>query len=119
MTIRICSNALDDGAPIPEKYSPDWLNFSPPLRFENIPADARELVLIVEDPDASTPDPWVHWLMYKIPGDVDHLPEGVVSAPHPEEPAGALQGRNTAGCVGYDGPAPPPGHGVHHYHFKV
>ncbi|WP_297068185.1 YbhB/YbcL family Raf kinase inhibitor-like protein, partial [Thermococcus sp.] len=30
-----------------------------------------------------------------------------------------LQGRNDFGRVGYGGPCPPKGHGVHHYHFKV
>ena len=34
-------------------------------------------------------------------------------------PEGATQGLNTWETVGYRGPAPPPGHGVHHYHFKL
>ena len=34
-------------------------------------------------------------------------------------PAGAVQGVNSFGNLGYGGPMPPPGHGTHHYHFKV
>jgi hypothetical protein len=30
-----------------------------------------------------------------------------------------VQGNNSAGEVGYFGPRPPDGHGVHHYHFQV
>jgi Raf kinase inhibitor-like YbhB/YbcL family protein len=39
-----------------------------------------------------------------------------------ESPVRALQGRNSwpsGRTTGYRGPAPPPGHGVHHYHFKL
>ena len=34
-------------------------------------------------------------------------------------PAGALQGQNSFRKIGYGGPAPPRGHGTHHYHFHL
>ncbi|NIR44171.1 MAG: YbhB/YbcL family Raf kinase inhibitor-like protein [Gemmatimonadetes bacterium] len=119
MSIRIKSDAFGPGERIPTKYSQDGENVSPALQFENVPSDAQALALIVDDPDAPTPEPYVHWVMYGIPGDVQGLPEGVTVGPKPDQPAGALQGTNSAGNVGYDGPAPPKGHGTHHYHFKV
>ena len=37
----------------------------------------------------------------------------------PSKPHGSRQGKNSWDRIGYGGPAPPPGHGVHHYHFKL
>jgi len=119
MTITVRSEAFEDGQPIPTQHAQDGDNVSPPLQFDNVPSEARELVLIVDDPDAPRPDPWVHWVMYKIPAGTDRLPEGIAKGRQTDEPAGARQGRGTSGTVGYDGPAPPRGHGTHHYHFKL
>jgi Raf kinase inhibitor-like YbhB/YbcL family protein len=47
------------------------------------------------------------------------LPESVPRDAALASLGGAVQGRNTWGRTGYDGPAPPKGHGVHHYHFKL
>ena len=47
------------------------------------------------------------------------LAEHISTANTLSQPAGALQGKNSWGSIGYRGPAPPPGHGVHHYHFKL
>ncbi|MBV8487273.1 MAG: YbhB/YbcL family Raf kinase inhibitor-like protein, partial [Planctomycetaceae bacterium] len=79
----------------------------------------QELAIIVDDPDAPTPQPWVHWVLYKIPATESALPEGTHAKPAPGFPAGALQGKNSWGSIGYRGPEPPRGHGVHHYHFKI
>ncbi len=119
MAIHVRSSAFDDGQPIPARYSQDGDNVSPPLQFDGIPAETAELAVIADDPDAPRDEPWVHWVIYRIPAGVDHLPEGVPASPRPDRPSGAMQGRNTSGNTGYDGPAPPRGHGTHHYHFKV
>ena len=64
---------------------------------------------------------WVHWVLYKIPADATSLPEGLPREKTLKTPAGAVQGVNSFGKdnLGYRGPMPPPGHGTHHYHFKV
>ncbi len=77
------------------------------------------LVLVVDDPDAPTSEPWVHWLIYKIPVTSGGLPEGIPPLARPPSPAGLLQGRNSWKTAGYRGPAPPKGHGVHRYFFKL
>ena len=82
----------------------------------------RELALICDDPDAPTPEPWVHWVIYGISPDVASLPEGIPNVERPAEPTGALQGKNswtTGKTIGYRGPAPPAGHGTHHYRFTL
>ena len=89
------------------------------LRWNGVPDGAKELALICDDPDAPTPKPWVHWLIYKIPGDTLGLPEHVPVTPTLQAPVGARQGLTSWETIGYRGPAPPPGHGTHHYHFKL
>ena len=118
MSMRISSEAFDHGDRIPAEYSRDGDNLSPPLRIEDVPEKAEEMVLLAYDPDAPTPQPWVHWLLYGIPPGVGSLPEGIRVSPRPERPVGALQGLNTSGDAGYEGPAPPDGQ-VHEVHFKV
>jgi Raf kinase inhibitor-like YbhB/YbcL family protein len=87
-------------------------------QMDQVPAATKEFALICNDPDAPTPQPWVHWVLYRIPAATRNLPVGVSqSADIP-----GVQGKNSwkAGqTIGYRGPAPPPGHGVHHYHFRL
>ena len=86
-----------------------------------MPGGARQLALICDDPNAPRPEPWVHWVIYNLGPELAGLPEGVERTETPRQVAGARQGRNTwpSDNVGYRGPMPPPGHGVHHYHFKL
>ena len=122
MSIRLVSSAFPDGAMIPLKYTGDGEDLSPPLEWSNVPAETQSLALICEDPDAPTPEPWVHWLIYDLSPDVTALPQGIDTSELPAEPGSAAQGRNswnTGQTIGYRGPAPPPGHGLHHYHFRL
>ena len=119
MKITVQSQAFSSGQTIDRQYTGDGKDISPPLSWSNLPAGTKELALIVDDPDAPTPQPWVHWVIYKIPANLTALPEGIATDPKPPQVPGALQGRNSWSAVGYGGPAPPRGHGVHHYHFKL
>ncbi len=118
MTIQITSSAFSQGQPIPKKYTGDGDDVSPPLGWSNLPNGTKELALICDDPDAPRPEPWVHWLIYKIPADAKGLPEGVPHGGKLKEPAGALQGENSFPATGYGGPAPPRGK-PHRYFFKL
>lgn len=113
-----CS-AFTDGRAVPKRHTGDGEDLSPELKWAGLPKDTKELALIVDDPDAPTPEPWVHWLIYNIPADTTGLAEGVPREPTLQAPPGALQGKNSWDQVGYRGPAPPQGHGTHHYHFKL
>jgi hypothetical protein len=118
-TITIQSPAFAPNDSIPRRHTGDGDDVSPPLLWSGVPDAARELVLIVDDPDAPVGD-WVHWLVYGIPADALGLPEGIsVGVQRLAAPRGAIQGRNSWNKIGYGGPAPPKGHGVHHYHFKL
>ncbi len=118
-SLTVESEAFAHNQPIPRKFTADGKNVSPPLRWTGAPADTKEFALLVDDPDAPRPQPWVHWVLYKIPAKVTALPEGVPPSQRLPDPAGSLQGRNSWGKTGYGGPEPPKGHGTHHYHFKL
>jgi len=123
MEFQLTSDAFDHNAAIPRKYTGEGDDVSPALAWENLPAGTQSFALICDDPDAPTPQPWVHWVMYGIASDVSRLPEGVPAGKAEiDAPIKAKQGKNSwnAGVtVGYRGPMPPPGHGTHHYHFKL
>jgi Raf kinase inhibitor-like YbhB/YbcL family protein len=123
MTFQLRSSALKNGETIPKKYTGEGQDVSPPLEWSDPPTGTQEFALICDDADAPAAEPWVHWVIYSIPASVRSLPEGLASVkPQLSEPVSARQGKNSWGSgvtVGYRGPMPPPGHGTHHYHFKL
>lgn len=119
--IAVTSPTLTDGQPMPRQHTPDGRNDSPALAWTGVPASAKELMVLCEDPDAGNPPPYVHWVVYKIPATATGLPEAMpldASTPMPAGLNGALQGTNGFRRALYRGPAPPPG-APHHYHFIV
>ncbi len=119
MTMVIQSPEFGNNEAIPKRFSGDGDDVSPLLTWSGVPEAAKELALICDDPDAPSPEPWVHWVIYRISAGTVGLPESIAKTETLTEPAGALQGENSWGRIGYGGPAPPPGSGVHHYHFKL
>ena len=112
MAFALESPAFRSGQRIPDKYARKGHNLSPPLAWKDAPQGTKSFLLVVEDPDAPR-GVFRHWALYDIPAGRDTLPEGSGT----EEGAG--QGVNDFGNAQYDGPQPPKGHGVHHYHFRL
>ena len=122
MTMTIRSDAFAQGERIPEKFTGDGQDVSPPLSWDGVPEAAMTLVLVCDDPDAPSPEPWVHWVVYGIPASAAGLPEALPNFEQLESPAGARQGKNSwphGVTIGYRGPMPPEGHGLHHYRFRL
>jgi len=119
MTITLSSNAFEAGKPIPQKHTADGQNLSPALTWSNLPEGTQQLALIIDDPDAPRDEPFVHWVLYGIPAAIEELPEGIPKEETLSEPIQGVQGTNDFGQIGYGGPAPPRGHGTHHYHFTL
>jgi Raf kinase inhibitor-like YbhB/YbcL family protein len=71
-------------------------------------------MLIVEDPDAAS-GVFRHWVVHSLGPEQRELKVGAGSG----DSSSGRQGVNDFGDVGYDGPEPPPGAGVHHYHFRL
>jgi Raf kinase inhibitor-like YbhB/YbcL family protein len=111
MTFALNSPAFQDGAAIPEAFSHESGDESPPLMWDGVPDGTRELVVLVDDPDAPIEGSFVHWVCYGIDPQRTALAAG-------EQPAEARSGENGFGGAGYLGPAPPPGP-AHHYTFRL
>jgi len=118
MTLKLTSTAFTHEGDIPKLHTCEGKDVSPPLAWSGVPANAKSLALIVDDPDA--PDPaapkmtWVHWVLYDLPPSATALAQGV--APN-ELPAGTRQGVSDFKRTGYGGPCPPIGR--HRYFFKL
>jgi Raf kinase inhibitor-like YbhB/YbcL family protein len=109
MKMKITSSAFQEGGTILEKFSKNGQNVNPELRIEGVPAEAKSLVLIVDDPDAPV-GLFTHWLVWNIDPKTTEIVESSV-------PKGAMQGTNDFPGSGYDGPQPPSG--THRYYFKI
>jgi Raf kinase inhibitor-like YbhB/YbcL family protein len=107
--LSLSSDAFQDGQPIPAQYSCDGANRSPALHWSDPPQGTRSFALVVDDPDAPS-GTFRHWGAYDIPASTRSLAAG--------QKAGT-EVTNDMNKPGYAGPCPPPGHGVHHYHFKL
>ena len=111
MTMQLTSPAFAASGWVPKKYTGEGPDVSPPLVWKGVPSGTKELALICDDPDAPTPEPWVHWVAYRIPPTATGLHENIDNS--------FAHGQNDFGKVGYGGPMPPEGHGVHHYSFRL
>jgi Raf kinase inhibitor-like YbhB/YbcL family protein len=107
--MMLISSAFADGQAIPDLYGCKGQNIKPPLVFKDVPAGAKSLALIVDDPDAPSGD-WVHWLVWNIGPQTTGIDAASV-------PTGATEGKNDFGNNNYGGPCPP--FGTHHYHFTL
>jgi Raf kinase inhibitor-like YbhB/YbcL family protein len=105
--LTISSPAFENEKPIPEKYTCDAEDVNPPLSISDVPAEAKSLVLIVEDPDSPS-GLWIHWLVWDIPANTTTIAEDSVPG---------REGLNTDRRHHYGGPCPPSG--THRYFFKV
>jgi Raf kinase inhibitor-like YbhB/YbcL family protein len=120
-SITVSSEEFAYGDPMPARFSHMGGNLSPALSWAGVPPEAAEIVLIVEDPDAPMPNPFVHAIAYGLDPSVKCLSEGILLGRHlgQASPHCLKIGKNTFGNTGYYGPAPIPEHGKHHYYFQV
>jgi Raf kinase inhibitor-like YbhB/YbcL family protein len=110
-TMQVESSAFDNGGTIPKRFTCDGDDTSPPLRIGGAPKDAKELALLVEDPDTRG-GTFIHWSAWAIPPRTKAIPQGGL-------PSGARQGENSFGDTKYSGPCPPKGDDPHRYQFIV
>ena len=116
--MTLTSDAVGANGAIDFNHTAYGANISPALRWTATP-HAVSYAIVVEDPDAPGGAPFVHWLVWGVPGEATSLPGRLPPQPHLSTPQGAMQGRNDNGEVGYFGPRPPRGTGAHHYHFQI
>lgn len=115
MTLVLTSPAFADGARIPERFTCEGDDVSPPLAWSGAPAATRSFALVMSDADA-TAGTWYHWAIFDLPAATAGLAEG-----HPRDggAGGVRQAVTDFRRTGYGGPCPPRGHGPHRYTFHL
>lgn len=122
LTIKLSSSTFPDGGMIPKTFTCDGADRSPPLEWSGVPASARSLALICDDPDAPM-GTWSHWVIFNLPPETKMLKEGIppdesiALIEGSESPTRARQGQNDFKKIGYGGPCPPGG--THRYFFRL
>ena len=111
MSLKI-SSVFENQAFIPSKYTCESVDVNPPFKIKNVDSRVVSLAIVVDDPDAPI-GTFVHWIAWNIPP-VKEIPENFSKSS-----VKFIEGKNGFGRIGYNGPCPPHGHGIHHYHFKV
>lgn len=108
--LKLSSPAFPGHGRIPARHAGDGEDVAPPLEWSGVPEGTKAFALVAHDPDAPLVDGFTHWVAYGISADVTELTEGG---------GNSVSGTNSFGNRGYNGPAPPPGHGTHHYYFWI
>ena len=111
MALTLTSQVIKNGDLIPQQYTCDGKDISPPLAWNGTPEGTKSYVLIVDDPDAPM-GTWDHWLLFNLPGNTTELPEAISTLPE-----GTVEGSNSWNNTGYGGPCPPDRE--HRYSFKL
>ena len=111
--MQLTSSAFEHEGHIPAKYTCDGPNVCPPLQISGVPAEARSLVLIMDDPDVPkhlrADGMWDHWVVFNLAPSLTTIAEA-------QEPQG-IRGVGTGGNLNYYGPCPPDRE--HRYYFKL
>ena len=107
--LKVTSPAFAPNGTIPARFTCTGAGDRPALRFAGVPAGAKELALLVIDPDAGGGG-FVHWTVYGMAPSVHGIPSTGL-------PAGAREGSNSTGETGWTPPCPPSG--THRYRFDL
>ena len=107
-TLEFTIEDIEDGGTIPTEFTCDGDNAPVLVTVESTPEGTVQLAFIVDDPDAPTDEPFVHWVVYGIPADTTEFTDA-------ED--GLTYGENDAGVEGWIGPCPPDGE--HEYVFTL
>lgn len=114
---RLFSPAFDHDGALPERFTGDGGDRSPPLAWSEPPAGTKELMLVCDDPDGLE-GVFTHWVVYGIPPEVGELPEGLPADALIDQPE-LVQGLNEYEDVGYTGPVVEDGEGPHRIFFRL
>lgn len=107
--------SFENGENIPERFTCDGKDVSPPLELKKLSKETNYIAVVVDDPDAPG-GTFDHWLIWNIPVENKEIPGKLPQKKSLSELGGAKQGRNDFGEIGYRGPCPPGE--THEYRFK-
>ncbi|MEM6264633.1 MAG: YbhB/YbcL family Raf kinase inhibitor-like protein, partial [Bacteroidota bacterium] len=119
-TFTLKSNTVGGQATLKEVFTGcGGENVSPQLSWENPPEGTKSYAITMYDPDAPTGSGWWHWLAFNLPTRTTSLEAGAGNPESNLMPEGAVQIKTDYGTLGYGGPCPPAGHGIHTYILTV
>lgn len=109
--LELSTPAFKQGEKIPSKFTCDGAGMNPALSFNGVPANTKQLVLTMHDPDVPKnlmpSGNFDHWMVWDIAPTSKGIAEG----------AGSSMGMNGTGKAGYIGPCPPDRE--HRYFFRL
>jgi len=109
--LELSTPAFKQGEKIPSKFTCDGAGMNPALTFSGVPANTKQLVLTMHDPDVPKnlmpSGNFDHWMVWDIAPTSKGIAEG----------AGSSMGMNGTGKAGYIGPCPPDRE--HRYFFRL
>ena len=114
---RLASPAFEHDDDLPERFTADGGDVSPPLRWEGVPEGTKELVLIADDPDSDT-GVVTHWVVYGLSPELEELPEALPRDTLVDDPD-LVQGLNEFDEVGWSGPTLDDDRGPHRCFFRL
>lgn len=97
----------------------DGENVSPQLYWEHPPMGTKSFAITIHDESAPTGSGWWHWLLFDIPVDTKEIASNAGDIKKEIAPKEAIQSITDYGSVGYGGPCPPVGHGIHKYTITI
>jgi Raf kinase inhibitor-like YbhB/YbcL family protein len=115
MALMLKSSAFNEGGRIPNRFTADGENISPPLAWSDPPPSTQSFALVCSDPDAPR-GTWYHWAVYDLPASASQLAE--------DQPREAIAGEARQAITDFDqpgwgGPCPPKGSAAHRYRFHL
>ena len=118
--IKVTSPVFKESDEIPRLFTADGDGRFPGIEWSGLPANTKEVVLLVEDADIPFVVPVTHLIVHSIDPALAGIEAGAIK-PFMAQPTaqGWACGRNFLGAAGWTPPAPPPGHGPHRYAFQV
>jgi len=115
----LSSRNVPKGGYIPAKHATSKVvggkNISPSLWWANAPKGTKSFAILCVDTNPVARR-WVHWMVVDIPPNVFRLKMGVSAKGMPK---GAIELENSFGDIGWGGPQPPRGTGLHRYVFTI
>ena len=92
---------------LPDAYTCDGEDKSPEIDIGGVNTNlTKSLAILCIDPDSPKGGGFIHWLAWNIEL-VKLMPEKIPQTPEVAFPVKAVQGINSFGRIGYNGPCPP------------
>lgn len=113
--IHVASDAFKDSEAIPDRYTGNGEDVSPPFNLSGLSDTAVSIAIIMDDLDVPWENNYTHWVLWNMPAQ-DTIPAAIPYGEYVASLEGAIQGV-AFGRNRYRGPKPP--FGTHRYQYHI